>query len=487
MTPINPEAVHRTALLGMHDGTAPTIEDAISSHSKTGIVLVADTPSCTSDLGQAALLTALVTAQRAFGHVHVEVDAADTTINGGVWRNQTLAEVITAEGATIGLPDASITEAEMWPTILIGGSPTPTGVTSPLCRLRATWHDWTAAVRPVAGDDARTFDGGDSPCVLAAIGAGALAVSEAFDWNRGRAGSDSGFRSITIDLWDPSGSARTTPLVMPPAMAHAPYAWWLVGLGHLGQAYAWVITLLGYGDSAAVEVVLQDTDHVTDSTHSTGVLTRLDHVTRPKTRVVASQLEAAGLRTRIIERNLGTDLRIHAAEAHVALLGVDNLPTRRLTSSVHWKAAIDVGLGTGATDYASLVLRRFPGHLTSAQVPAWQDEPSPTRVPDKPAFEDATARTDACGLVELAGKAVGASFVGVIAATLAVAEACRELHGGIGHDVLTYDLLTAEATAATALTAAEVISLPLVSYGSLTGPPRNESSDPKNQVQQTRA
>jgi hypothetical protein len=57
-------------------------------------------------------------------------------------------------------------------------------------------------------------------------------------------------------------------------------------------------------------------------------------------------------------------------------------------------------------------------------------------VPDTPAFNDLRDRVDACGLTELAGKAVGASFVGAAAATLAVAEAVRELHGGHGRDVV---------------------------------------------------
>jgi hypothetical protein len=39
--------------------------------------------------------------------------------------------------------------------------------------------------------------------------------------------------------------------------------------------------------------------------------------------------------------------------------------------------------------------------------------------------------------VTLAGKAVGASFARVVAATLAVAEAVREVFGGQGTDVTT--------------------------------------------------
>ncbi len=66
-----------------------------------------------------------------------------------------------------------------------------------------------------------------------------------------------------------------------------------------------------------------------------------------------------------------------------------------------------------------------------------------------------------CGVVELAGKAVGASFVVIVAACFAVSEAVRELHGGAGLDVVTFDLTTMDLVSAVAETPANVISTPL--------------------------
>jgi hypothetical protein len=85
-------------------------------------------------------------------------------------------------------------------------------------------------------------------------------------------------------------------------------------------------------------------------------------------------------------------------------------------------------------------------------------------VPDTPAFADLRHRTDACGLVALAGKAVGASFVWAVAATLAVAEAVRELHGGQGTDVTAVSLDTLELSCAPATSVGEVIPLPLSGF-----------------------
>lgn len=60
-------------------------------------------------------------------------------------------------------------------------------------------------------------------------------------------------------------------------------------------------------------------------------------------------------------------------------------------------------------------------------------------LPRNSAFDD-LSRRDVCGAVQLAGTAVGAAFVGVIAACLAIAEATRQLLGGMSLDVLNLHL-----------------------------------------------
>jgi hypothetical protein len=445
---IEPDSVSRTALLSAHDGTAETIEDAISAHRQTGVLVIADESVCQDGLGQAALTTAMATAARAFGQVHVMLGTPDAILSQGPYRGRNLGEIARAEGCEVVTETAA---SPTWPVILIGAT-TPLPLTATPCILRAVWSGWSAFV--LLAKLASTPSPTESDTSLAAIAAGALGVSEAFDATRSRPGSDAGYRSISLNLWDPTD--RTTESA---PLAHAPYAWWLVGLGHLGQAYCWVITTLGYSEPSAVEIVLQDTDIITESTHSTGVLTPRGANGGRKTRHIAEILDSAGFSTRIIESRLDQDHRARGEDRHVALLGVDNLQARRITSGVGWALAIDVGLGTGPIDYASLVIRRFPANVRSNDVPAWQsNSDGEVPIPDQPAFRELAGRVDGCGLVELAGKAVGASFVGIVAACLAVAEATRELHGGAGHDVLTYDLLTAIGNEAPASSIGDVIS-----------------------------
>jgi hypothetical protein len=90
-----------------------------------------------------------------------------------------------------------------------------------------------------------------------------------------------------------------------------------------------------------------------------------------------------------VERRLDGTLAVSSADVHVALLGVDNLATRRLISTVGWRLAIDAGLGAGPTDFSSILLRRFPARTSSTDVTGWADSTATAPVvPDSPAFAD---------------------------------------------------------------------------------------------------
>ena len=434
---LRPDDVHRTVLLAAHDGTQPTLDAAIAAHDRTGIVICADKQTCRDASGQAAILTAVVTARRAFGTVTVHAEDPAAILTAGIFKGRALADAVASQGARL-LPAAAPGAAgEAWPVLLLGpGTPVPPG--KHLTALRASWRGWTARVAPAGlpGETAGTA------CVLAPIAAAALGVSEAFGAVRSAPGSDAGYRDIALNLWNPGADHQDNG----PDLSHAPAAWWLVGLGHLGQASAWVISWLPYADPSGIEAVLQDTDRTTPANYSTGVLTPEGSDGVPKTRLVAAALENAGFTTRIIERRVGSDFRAAPGECHVALLGVDNLPTRRLTSGTGWTLAIDTGLGDQPGNFDSILIHRFPGSRRSDTIPAWQPrEPHAVTIPQTAAFADLQEHHDPCGVTELAGKAVGAAFVGVTAGCLAIAEALRELHGGTGHDTLLLSLTTTTA------------------------------------------
>lgn len=445
MTTSITDTFHRTALLSVHEGTQATVDAARAAHAATAMTIVMDGP-ISDPRDQAALCTAVATAVRAFGQVIVIADG-DQRLTAGPHRGNTVTQMINQAGARhaddlTGVPAC-------WPVLYLGDT-TPLPIEGGGVRLRAHWTGWTAQVHPV---DDGVGDGGEGN-ILTAIAAAALGVHEAFGAIRERAGSDAGWRTITLNLWEPGTSAEG------PALTHAPAAWWLVGLGHLGQAYAWVLSWLTYTDPAHVQVVLQDTQRVVAANHSTGLLTPEKPEPIRKTRLAERVLEQAGYDVVILDRRLDHTTRVLDEDCHVALLGVDSLSPRRLISRTGWKLAIDAGLGMGPADFNAVLLRRFPAQTPSDQVNGWKNDIPRQHRPATAALAD-LERRDQCGSVELAGTAVGAAFVGTVTAALAIAQSTRAALTGDGFDTITVHMQTDDVTLAPATGNADVIAAQL--------------------------
>lgn len=206
----NPDQISRTVLLGLHDSTQPTIEAANAAHSETGIIVVADDLTCSSSNGQAALLTAVATAVRAFGNVLVVADSPDVVLRIGLHRGSRLSQAIVDQDASLVADDGVPSANAAWPMLLIGGTTqAPAGSGATAAVLRVTWVRWTAIVAPV--DIRDPSDTLDEDCVLAAIAAAALGVSEAFSFINARAGTDAGYRTVALNLWNPADDSTKAP------------------------------------------------------------------------------------------------------------------------------------------------------------------------------------------------------------------------------------------------------------------------------------
>ncbi|MET7971256.1 hypothetical protein [Micromonospora sp. NPDC005305] len=448
MTKSITDTFDRTALLGVHEGTQATITAALDAQAKTGMVIVA--AGMPFDLcGQAALCTAVATAVRALGKVIVIADST-LELTFGPYRGLTIKEMTEQEGAQHADPLDPGTVPADFPVLHLSDPPAePSGAV----RLRASWDGWNASVSPVEARSDPSREGN----VVAAIAAAALGVHEAFGAIRDRPGSDVGWRTITLNLWQPGTD------IDGPTLTHAPAAWWLVGLGHLGQAYAWVLSWLPYADPAKIEIVLQDTQRVVEANHSTGLLTPVNPAPVRKTRLAARALDQAGYDVVILDRRLDETSRVLPEDYHVALLGVDSLAPRRLISRVGWKLAIDAGLGVGPADFNAMILYRFPAKVPSDQLLAWNNDVPRRRRAATAALAE-LERRDPCGSVELAGTAVGAAFVGAITACFAIAQGVRAVQTDDGFDVINVhlqsgDAFQAPATGETDLPAACLLSL----------------------------
>ena len=96
-------------------------------------------------------------------------------------------------------------------------------------------------------------------------------------------------RPVGLSLWNPSSKADwSTAADGEPELRYLPARLWLIGLGHLGQAYLWGLGLLRYPRPTGLSLVLQDVDIITPSTESTSILTDAALVGQKKTRATAT-------------------------------------------------------------------------------------------------------------------------------------------------------------------------------------------------------
>ena len=85
-------------------------------------------------------------------------------------------------------------------------------------------------------------------------------------------------------------------------------------------------------------------------------------------------------------------------------------------------------------------LHVLPGSRPAAEI--WKATGTTESVEDRAAYRTMleSGHLDRCEITLLAGKAVGAPFVGAVAATLALSEMQRLLHGGPVHRLIDLDL-----------------------------------------------
>ena len=157
---------------------------------------------------------------------------------------------------------------------------------------------------------------------------------------------------------------------------------------------------------------------------------------------MAAWAERRGFRTTITERLFDNATRRRPEEPSIALCGLDNAAGRRALDRAGFDFVVEAGLGRGHHDFRGLLVHTLPGALSAADL--WKDEAGA----NQSAAEAAAYRKmldegslDRCGVTLLAGKAVGAPFVGAVAATLVLAEVLRLLHGGRLHRLIDMNLV----------------------------------------------
>lgn len=415
------EKLSRTVKMAMDSGEAATVEEAERIFRGYSLAIEVGRDVEFSPTLQAALLTAVNTGRRAFlggvfvaGHLDARLRIR--------WKGcLTLREAVTNLRGKYRL-----TSPPGIPRIVIGDVPKPNGIGE--FAVRATFNGWSGGVIPI-DDNGRLPE--KQEFAPAGVLSGALAVSEAFQHVRG-GNPMAGRRDAGISLWQPEpGSSWRDLRNTGPQLTVLPSRLWLIGLGHLGQSFLWTMGFLPYATPKEVFLVLQDFDCLSDANDSTSPLTFGPVEPEWKTRAMARWCEDRGFRTAITERLFTEHLRVAADEPPVAVCGVDNPIARAALEDVGFGRIIEAGLGKGGQEYLAFQIHTFPGPQRARERWGGMAQPAVVPVDRKPAYESLARRgLDECGLTILAGRSVGACFVGTATSALVVAELLRMAHGG---------------------------------------------------------
>ena len=297
--------------------------------------------------------------------------------------------------------------------------------------LRVTFDGWVAKTGPasqVARLQERPY------CSLAAILSAALGVSELF-LSFAEISLEARRRPVALSLWRPDLDQSHADAIGP-VVEWLPADLWVLGLGHLGNAYLWALGTLPYENPNQARVFLNDFDTVNDENIETSLLFHPAHLNRTKARTCAAWLESRGFQTRLLERRFDETFRCQLGEPQLALCGFDSNSSRRNLDSADFKRVIESGLGGTSDNFDTLSIHALPNPRDVNEL--WpnlsQAEVEKRRVQQERVARENKGYTqsglDACGRFEFAGKSVAVPFVGTIAGCFVIAEALRLFHDG---------------------------------------------------------
>ena len=419
------DRLNRLVKLVMDTGEVESLEEAEELFRSYRLAVVVGDDVGHSPTHQAALLTIVNAGRRSLlGGIEVGGGIADMELLVPVPPYQSLEEAVAGLGGCIVRtlsPDV--------PLVAIGNA-TVRGKRS--FAIRTTFEGWAAGITPLSKDTLRLSE--QHEFTPAGVLAGALAVTEAFQFLRGNQPA-AGHRHVGLSLWRPElqwwESVASGPII-----ERLPSALWLIGLGNLGQAYLWTLSMLPYATPNEVRLVLQDYDTLALSNDSTSLLTNCELVGIRKARAMADWAEQRGFKTTIVERRFKANFQVGSDEPIFALCGVDNEPARRDLEDVGFVKVIEAGLGSGTRDFLGFRMHVFPGTRKARDLWKPVKANSSNRI-DLPAYEKlATAGLDHCGLTQLAGRTVGAPFVGAIAAAVVIGEVLRTINGAHSYELV---------------------------------------------------
>lgn len=409
------------------DRDGESVDDALARRQRHVVTLRCGPDVEKSYALQLAVLTAANIANRCFpGAVRIALEPGLAEAPLMIWPslNQTLGQALLCFLGPSALTDLS-GHVQGGGSLVFGGAPPLKG------SLRVTFDGWIAKVGP-ADSMARLPE--NDYCSLSGVLAAALAVSELF-LSFGEISIEASRRTVGLSLWRPELDI-TDPEALGDPVEYLPREFWVLGLGHLGNAYLWSLATLPYKDPGEVKIFLNDFDVIEPENIETGLILSSDDIGDYKTRACAKWLEDRKFQTRLVERRFDSNFRCGEDEPRLAFCGFDSNRPRRDLANAQFNRVIESGLGGTIHNFDKISLHTLPN--TREPEDTWPDATDEEKAKQRK-YQESLAQGnpaysylpgDGCGHVELAGKSIAVPFIGATAASFVVAEIIRLLHGG---------------------------------------------------------
>jgi hypothetical protein len=384
------EALNRTMKLAMDEGKAASYADAERLFRTFRLRIAVGRDFSATPAAEAAVLTLLNAARKTFlGGVDL-VGHHQERCSMAWFRGQTLAEV--ASG--FGVPCGEVGMGSDTPTIIVGAE--PSGASFDL-GLRLDASGFT--LDPEGGSGWTL----DAPVPVGVAAAGA-AINEAFQ---------------RVYRCRPLAGARRVRFDLPGANRCNERGAWLIGLGHLGQAYLWTMALQA-SPGERMLFRLTDYDDVTLSSLSTCLLVDTADIGRSKVDIVAEKLEQLGFGVVRDKAKVVLDEGSVISSDPMVLVAVDNIGLRRGLDRLHGARILECGIGDGAEGFTRMQMHAFPGRRLARDI--WQGaDPKASRAVNisRPAYQAMLRESgDECGTTLVASRSVATPFVGAFAGAL---------------------------------------------------------------------
>lgn len=385
------DELNRTVKLALDEGRVGSLSEAQALFEGFRLQITVGDGFTRSPAAEAAVLTLLTAATKTFlGGVEL-VGAVDERCTLAWFEGRKLSEVAIEAGAAVGI--RGIAQGARLAKIVVGSGNLAGKGFSVTLSLGADGF--------VICPDSSAHVALQAPVEVGVAAAGA-ALNEAFA-HLYRGSPVAGQRRLTFRMPATAAIGRVSGTT------------WMVGLGHLGQAFAWTLALSSR--SARHAVRLTDFDSVTGSSLSTCLLVKDSDIGRLKVHAVGERLASLGLAVSMDAHRLNLDGNAPLQVADRVIVAVDNIALRRSLDRLAGMPVFEGGIGSGKNGFTRTQFHTFPGSRPARDVWAYAD-PHASQAIDisAPAYQALLKQTgDECGTTLLAGRSIATPFVGAFA------------------------------------------------------------------------